>query len=136
MYVVIDRRNWKVVAKAPLKRDLPKHLKGLVVATNHLERLPEEDIIGLYQHVAKHEGTPPWVIDQVRAAIEKGKAKATAIATSRAEVEGPVAVVRRIAGEMQGASRKDIIAACVAAGINANTAKTQYQRWAKEQQTV
>src|SRR5574340_1185119 len=110
MYVVIDRRNWKVVAKAPLKRDLPKHLKGLVVDTNHLERLPEEDIIGLYQHVAKHEGTPPWVLDQVRAAIEKGKGNKVTAPTSHAEAEGPVAVVRRIAGEMQGAARKDIIA--------------------------
>lgn len=34
-----------------------------------------------------------------------------------------------IADAMAGARRKDVIAACVEAGINLGTAKTQYQLW-------
>jgi hypothetical protein len=42
-------------------------------------------------------------------------------------VQKPVARVREIFCEMFGSQRKDVIAACVNAGIAANTAKTQYQ---------
>lgn len=134
MYAIIDRRNWKVVAKSPVKRDLPKHLKGLVVDTNHLERLPERELTALYQHMTKQDGVPPWVFDKVRDVIEKANGKKTATTQHPTEGEGPVAVVRRIAEQMQGATRKDVIAACIAAGINENTAKTQYQRWVKSKQ--
>lgn len=51
--------------------------------------------------------------------------------------EGPCATVRRIATEMRAANpattRKQIVDACVAAGINLHTSKTQYQKWLKSQ---
>jgi len=34
-----------------------------------------------------------------------------------------------MAASMPGAKRKEVIDACVAAGINMGTAKTQYQQW-------
>ena len=37
--------------------------------------------------------------------------------------------VWEIADKMVGARRKDVIAACVEAGINLGTSKTQYQSW-------
>ena len=43
--------------------------------------------------------------------------------------EGPVARARAIFAKMPNAQRKDVIAACVKARINENTAKTYYQRW-------
>ena len=42
-------------------------------------------------------------------------------------IEKPVAVVHRLYAEMPGASRKAVIDAAVALGVNIHTAKTQYQ---------
>jgi hypothetical protein len=51
----------------------------------------------------------------------------------RSTVEGAVAIVWDIAADMlkQGAARKDILAACVNAGVALNTARTQYQHYRK-----
>lgn len=43
---------------------------------------------------------------------------------------GACAKVWEIADRMKDAPRADVVAACVKAGINVNTAK-QYQRWSK-----
>src|SRR6266566_2767145 len=56
----------------------------------------------------------------------KGKAKVKATTNGKL---GPVAMVWDIASKMPKAERKDVIAACVAKGINIHTAKTQYFRW-------
>lgn len=45
--------------------------------------------------------------------------------------EKPTKKVWAIADQMPGASRKDVIAACIAAGIGAGTSRTQYQAWFK-----
>lgn len=42
---------------------------------------------------------------------------------------GPTKRVWEIAGEMKGAKRSEVLAACAAEGIGANTAKTQYQKF-------
>lgn len=51
----------------------------------------------------------------------------------RSTIEKPVEVVHRLCDEMEGASRDEIVAACVAQGVNENTAKTQFYRWQKKQ---
>lgn len=55
------------------------------------------------------------------------------VATEKSE--GPCAAVRRIMAEQRAidpeATRKTIIDACVIAGVNLHTAKTQYQKWHK-----
>lgn len=56
----------------------------------------------------------------------KGKGKKAA--TSRSP-NGPVAKARAIFAKMGKARRKDVIAACVKAGIKENTAKTYYQKF-------
>lgn len=48
-------------------------------------------------------------------------------------VEKPVAVVHRLADEMPGARRKDVIQAAVDAGVAFYTARTQYQVWFSKQ---
>lgn len=139
-YAVIDRRTWKVVAKAPRRNLLPKLLKGMVVNTNHLDRLSEEDITELYQHIARHQGVPPWVLEAVKEAIEKANGRrgkspsqpGTDPTPAGDTSEGAVAKVRRIADAMRGSSRGEVIAACVEAGVNVHTARTQYQRWHAE----
>lgn len=52
---------------------------------------------------------------------------------AKSDVESPVKVVWRIAGEMQGKPRAEIIAACVEAGVNNSTANTQYYKYCKAQ---
>lgn len=47
----------------------------------------------------------------------------------KATKPGAVAKVWEIASSMPKAERKEVLAACAKAGINENTAKTQYQRW-------
>lgn len=44
-------------------------------------------------------------------------------------VENPTNLVWQIAASMPGARRRDVIAACVDAGIAFYTARTQYQKW-------
>jgi hypothetical protein len=51
---------------------------------------------------------------------------------NRSAIESPVAVVHRICEKMKGSKRDDIIAACVAEGVNTSTAKTQYYAWRKK----
>lgn len=50
---------------------------------------------------------------------------------AKSDVESPVKIVWRVASEMVGASRKDVVEACVALGVNKATASTQYYRWQK-----
>lgn len=56
---------------------------------------------------------------------------ATTGARARSDVESPTKLVWQIADEMPNATRKDIIAACVARGVHPSTASTQYSRWNK-----
>lgn len=49
--------------------------------------------------------------------------------------ESPVAKVWEIASSMKDASRKDVVTACVLAGVATSTANTQYQAWFKAGKT-
>lgn len=51
----------------------------------------------------------------------------------RSSVGGAVARVHEICSQNKDLERKDIIDLCVKAGINKNTAATQYAKWKKEQ---
>lgn len=53
------------------------------------------------------------------------------VVRARSAVQGAVKMVWEIADDMFGKPRSEVVAACVRAGINENTAKTQYQRWYK-----
>lgn len=48
--------------------------------------------------------------------------------------EGSVAKVWQMCNAMPGASRKEVVAACVANGINPSTASVQYGAWKKSQE--
>lgn len=80
--------------------------------------------------------------DQVRDDVEEEgeratpakKAKASkpakpAKTPKRGRTPGAVAKAWSIFDKQPKAKRKDVLALCVKAGINLNTAKTQYQRW-------
>jgi hypothetical protein len=51
----------------------------------------------------------------------------------RSDVEKPVAVVRRLCEENPDLPRKDVLTLCIEAGVNKNTAMTQYSLWRAKQ---
>lgn len=59
----------------------------------------------------------------------KAAKSGTRVVHETSSIEKPCDVVWRIAGEMEGAARKDVVKACEEAGVATNTARTQYQRW-------
>ena len=59
------------------------------------------------------------------------KERATAPIRNRSDGDSPVKRVWAIAEAMPGANRSEVVSACVAAGINKNTAGTQYFHWKK-----
>lgn len=70
------------------------------------------------------------VVERAKPA-KKAAAKATkkAAAPKRGRTPGSVAKAWSIFNKMPKAKRKEVLALCEKAGININTAKTQYQRW-------
>lgn len=50
---------------------------------------------------------------------------------AKSDVASPTKLVWQIADSMPNASRADVIAACVAKGVNAATASTQFSKWRK-----
>ena len=48
---------------------------------------------------------------------------------NKSNIESPCLFVWNMADSMPGAARKDVVAACVEAGVALYTAKTQYQQW-------
>ena len=53
---------------------------------------------------------------------------------AKSDVENPTKLVWRLADEMVGSTRIEVVAACVAQGVNKATASTQYYRWQKAKQ--
>lgn len=52
---------------------------------------------------------------------------------NRSSADSPVETVHALCDQMKGATRDEIISACVAKGVNINTAKTQYYAWRRKQ---
>lgn len=55
--------------------------------------------------------------------------KTTHTPKNKSTIDNPCSVVWNIAEEMKGAKRKEVIHACVLAGVAFYTARTQYQQW-------
>lgn len=54
----------------------------------------------------------------------------------RSDTEKPVSVVRGICNANPDLARKEVLALCIAAGVNKNTAMTQYSLWKAKQNTA
>ncbi len=52
---------------------------------------------------------------------------------NRSEVKSPVKIVWAMCREMTGATRDEIVDACLKEGVNISTARTQYYKWRKGQ---
>lgn len=68
-----------------------------------------------------------WVAQALDASLWYDRS--TVAVRPRSEIESPVAVVWRVTGEMVGKARGEVIAACVALGVNKSTASTQFYKW-------
>jgi hypothetical protein len=54
----------------------------------------------------------------------------------RSGVESPTKLVWQLAGEMVGATRAEVVAACVERGVHPSTAATQYYRWQRSRKAT
>lgn len=70
------------------------------------------------------EGMNNEKLDEMIAIIKNVKSSRR---ENKSACDSPVKRVFQIADSMQGKKRSEIIAACVEAGVNIHTAKTQYQ---------
>lgn len=102
----------------------------VLVVTCFKEEIPEGDVP---PGVELEPITPSlWLGDKEAFEHRSREHKATAAGPrAKSDVESPTKLVWKIADEMPGADRKDVIAACVEQGVNKATAQTQYYRWAK-----
>ena len=66
----------------------------------------------------------------------RARSSSSAGERAKSEVESPTKLVWKIADEMVGASKKEVVAACVAAGVNPSTASTQHYRWSKAKESA
>lgn len=98
------------------------------------EFLATPDFIGDLQDQLSSHGYEISIVEAMLRRIE-GKAKKSAPILTKSTyvaVEGGVGPTKRvweIAADMKGAKRSEVLAACAAEGIGANTAKTQYQKF-------
>lgn len=92
------------------------------------EAVKENDAFAFIISIPNHY--QPLIAEAASASAPAAKSAALAKPILRKSAIGsPCRVVWDIAEEMTGAKRKDIIAACTAAGIAFYTARTQYQKY-------
>jgi len=95
-------------------------------------------------HIPKHDGTG-W--ERTAIALETevvpcdkelylqqgfGEDGAGGRVRNKSTIKKPVDIVWGMCKDMTGATRDEIVEACVALGVNKNTAKTQYYHWRKK----
>lgn len=109
---------------------------GVLVVSCRREELTAADVDAIDRNAFAVEPQTPSLWDGDSAA--KGKAqgrKANADAPkgerAKSDAPSPVKTVWETADAMPGASRADVVAACVAKGVNKATAGTQFYRWQK-----
>ncbi len=137
-------KNYASAANA--KRAAESYYKGLGIANP-----AEGEHYGIEPAGEGRFGWKPLVRDLTVGADSKGKGAGKPEAPAKGKDKaptadkpkgdqpkknGPVARVWAMCESMPGASRKEVVEACVAAGINVHTAKTQYQRWFSAQKNA
>lgn len=113
-------------------------VRGVLVVTCFTHEIPPEDKAEAEALGFTFEPITPslWKGDEPNKTALVGAARGSTTGgagRAKSDVESPVKVVWRIADEMKGAARAEIIAACVASGVNKATASTQLYRWQKAQ---
>ena len=124
-YAIVERNSGKVLQVATRKKALDS---VVVVDLKHPEKvLSAAEVKKVYQQTTGKaaRGGRKLVNEILNTVTQTGVENQT-------DKIGAVGQARAIFGRMKGKSRQDILAACVAAGINANTASTQLYKWNRE----
>lgn len=107
-------------------------MQGVIVVTCTLKELADENVPDEFLIVP----LTPSLFDAESVNVSrraKGDRSADAPKGERAksDAESPVKIVWATADAMPGATRQEVVAACVAKGVNSSTASTQFYRWQK-----
>lgn len=105
----------------------PPEKQGVVIITCRLEELTKSELDAdlIYEPIT------PELFEDPNAPQPKQRRSSTGGERERSDVESPTKLVWQLADEMTGATRAEVVAACVAKGVHKSTASTQYYRWAK-----
>lgn len=140
MFALIDRRASKIVAVGKEKSEF-KDKRGFIVKAEHLaDELDRDILVEVYEKETGEEA--PKRSDRMASALQdiiarraqkRGRGRpelAAATVSGRGRLpEAPVAKARAIFDRTKDQPRAAVIRACVEAGVNYHTARTQYQRW-------
>lgn len=126
-------KDWVAWVETDWFRDEDPMVKvGVLVVTCQRAEIEQAEYLGIPE---------PFVIEPITPELwedPKAPAKARTSSTgtrARSDVENPTKLVWRLADAMTGATRGDVVAACVFHGVNKATASTQYYRWQKARAT-
>lgn len=115
-------------------------LRGVIVVSITKEEMADEDVppefIVEYQNEELVRPMPEPSRRRGQGAEKPPKQRQTkpdGTPRAKSEVASPVRIVWETCEAMSNASRKEIIAECIAKGVNPATAATQYSRWRREQ---
>lgn len=121
-YVAWTETAWDRVEDRPVKI-------GVLVVSCRLDEIPDADKVLHERGNLRLEPQTPSLWSKGDDKPEPKARNASTGTRAKSDVESPTKLVWQIADEMPGASRKDIIAACVAKGVHPSTASTQYSKW-------
>jgi hypothetical protein len=116
-------------------REQDGNIVGFVSVDQPLSSIPAADLTLLegFAIVAAEAPAPEAPTAEAPAPVKTGpgRPKADIPQVKKSTAEKPVQIVWRLCEEMKGASRSEVVKACVAAGVATGTARTQYQAWKK-----
>ncbi len=125
-FAAIDRKTGKVVKLGDKRDDVPHGKELTVVDLKHLENQPPSTLATLYTQLTHQPARKSTRL------IMKELAEVISMAgggvSAPVEEEGPVAICRRVFATMHGRPRAEVIDTCVAQGVKASTARTQYRK--------
>jgi hypothetical protein len=102
--------------------------QGVLVVTCTLDEIPPAELADAKAKGFRFEPiTPSLFKPDAPDKPDRGPSEPRA----KSEVESPTKLVWEIADSMPGASRNEIVDACVKRGVNKSTAGTQFYRWQK-----
>lgn len=124
-YVAWTETDWDKTGERPVKI-------GVLVVSCRLDEIPDADKVLHERGNLRLEPQTPSLWSKGDDKPEPKARNASTGVRAKSDVESPTKLVWQIADSMPGASRKDIIAACVAQGVHPSTASTQYSKWNRD----
>lgn len=122
------------VAWTEVHRDDKGVLHPVLIVSCTRDELVEENIPAHF--IIEPQTDELFASQSDRGSMTRSKNNAPKVERAISTAASPTKLVWQIADSMPAANRADIIAACVAQGVNAATASTQFSKWRKARATV